>query len=407
MYKNRNVWIILSGEFLAGIGLWMSIIANLEFMQRHIPSDFMKSLVLFIGLLAGVLIGPLAGKVIDKHKKKTVLMYAGAGRLVSVCFMFLALYFDSVGWMVVFAVTLQMSAAFYFPALQSAIPLAVPEKDLLAMNGVHMNVGTIARILGTAIGGIMLGVMSLYGLYMASFAAYILLLASTWFLNVKEHEAVGGKRTDGAAGKPQYQGFKAIVPLLRERPALINILWLTIVPTLFIGGFNLMVIEISEKLADPQIKSWIYTVEGFSFILAGLAVKKLASGRNIGTMLYVFAVIIALGQLSLTFTSNHWVPLVAFGVFGFGAGVFFPLISTAFQTQIPKEYHGRFFSFRTMLERVMFQLVLLSTGLFLDTIGLTNMVLLFGGASLLLIGILYVREQAGHSRKTAEVTDSL
>jgi DHA3 family macrolide efflux protein-like MFS transporter len=48
MWRNRNVWIVLTGEFIAGLGLWTSIIANLEFMQRYIPSDFMKSLILFV-----------------------------------------------------------------------------------------------------------------------------------------------------------------------------------------------------------------------------------------------------------------------------------------------------------------------------------------------------------------------
>ena len=57
--------------------------------------------------------------------------------------------------MIAFMVALQISAAFYFPALQSVIPLIVREHELLQMNGVHMNVGTIARIAGTSLGGIL------------------------------------------------------------------------------------------------------------------------------------------------------------------------------------------------------------------------------------------------------------
>ena len=68
--------------------------------------------------------------------------------------------------MIAFMVALQISAAFYFPALQSVIPLIVREHELLQMNGVHMNVGTIARIAGTSLGGILLVVMSLQ--YMSS-----------------------------------------------------------------------------------------------------------------------------------------------------------------------------------------------------------------------------------------------
>ncbi|MGA9468384.1 MAG: MFS transporter, partial [Exiguobacterium marinum] len=63
MWKNRNVWIILTGEFVAGLGLWLGIIGNLEFMQDRVPSDFVKAVILAIGLLAGVAIGPLAGRL--------------------------------------------------------------------------------------------------------------------------------------------------------------------------------------------------------------------------------------------------------------------------------------------------------------------------------------------------------
>lgn len=77
--------------------------------------------------------------------------------------------------------------------------------------------------------------------------------------------------------------------------------------------------------------------------------------------------------------------LVSFGMFGFSVGCFFPVMSTIFQTKIEKSYHGRLFSFRNMFERVMFQIVLLGTGFFLDTIGLRYMVLIFGVISLFII----------------------
>ena len=160
MWRNKNVWIVLIGEFIAGLGLWLGILGNLEFMQKYVPSDFMKSVILFIGLLAGVLVGPMAGRVIDQYEKKKVLLYAGFGRVLSVIFMFFAIQFESIAFMIAFMVALQISAAFYFPALQSVIPLIVREHELLQMNGVHMNVGTIARIAGTSLGGILLVVMS-------------------------------------------------------------------------------------------------------------------------------------------------------------------------------------------------------------------------------------------------------
>jgi len=73
---------------------------------------------------------------------------------------------------------------------------------------------------------------------------------------------------------------------------------------------------------------------------------------------------------------------VAFGVFGFSVGCFFPTTMVIFQKQVPKQFHGRFFSFRNMIDSVVFQIVLLSTGMMLDVIGLSGMGLVFGIISL-------------------------
>ncbi len=60
-----------------------------------------------------------------------------------------AIQFESIAFMIAFMVALQISAAFYFPALQSVIPLIVREHELLQMNEcTPMNVGTIARMCG-------------------------------------------------------------------------------------------------------------------------------------------------------------------------------------------------------------------------------------------------------------------
>ncbi|MBG9794268.1 macrolide transporter [Paenibacillus dendritiformis] len=402
MWTNRNVWIVLCGEFVAGLGLWTSIIANLEFMQHQVPSDFMKSIILFIGLLAGVLIGPYAGKVIDSSRKKLVLIYAGLGRMIGVCFMFIALATDSVLWMVVFNITLQISAAFYFPALQSVIPRIVADKDLLTLNGVHMNASTIARIIGTVLAGMMLTVMSLASLYAASLLGYALLLVSTFFLDVKE-DLPSGKAAP--AGKKKGGGFKEIVPMLKRMPVAVMALGLSFIPGLFIGGFNLMVINISEIHHDTQIKGWLYAVEGISFIAAAFFMKRISARGGLLKLLCLFALLSALGHSLLFFADIRGMALFGFGLFGLAAGFFFPLLSTYFQKTIPKEYHGRFFSFRTMLDRVMFQVVLLATGFMLDTIGLSYMVLVFGGLSALFIAYAYVRSSRMPERPLEAVPD--
>ena len=60
-----------------------------------------------------------------------------------------------------------------------------------------------------------------------------------------------------------------------------------------------------------------------------------------------------------------------------------------FQKQVPKDFHGRFFSFRNMIDSVIFQIVLLSTGMMLDLVGLRGLGLVFGIISLSLTITFY------------------
>lgn len=401
MWNNRNVWIILIGEFIAGTGLWIGIIGNLEFMQEKVPSDFMKSLILAIGLLAGIIAGPIAGKIIDQSRKKTVMVYAGFFRMVSVLFMFIAINTGNLGWMIIFLITLQISAAFYFPALQSAIPLIVQENELLQLNGVHMNVATLARIIGTALGGAMLVFMSLSMLYLSSLIAYFLLFLFTFLLQIDEKaQPVKMNKTKNDSG-----GFKEVLPVIKNMPVVLMTLFMTIIPLLFLGGFNLIVINISEIYNDSSVKGLIYTTEGLSFMLGAFLVKRISLKWSPYSILFFFSFLTSIAQMILFFVEIKFLLFLAFAVFGFAIGCIFPTAATIFQTKIPKEYHGRFFSFRNMLDRISFQVVLLGSGFLLDVIGMQKMVFIYGivSAALTLYFYLKYRSNQFSERKKAQV----
>jgi MFS transporter, DHA3 family, macrolide efflux protein len=395
MWKNRNVWIILTGEFIAGLGLWLGIIGNLEFMQEKIPSDFLKSLLMATGLVAGIVVGPYAGRITDQKSKKTVMLWSGLLRTISVVFMLIAIATGSVWWMLVFFVSIQISAAFYFPALQAAIPLIVKDKDLLQLNGVHMNVSTLSRIIGTAVAGILLVLLPLSMLYIGSLVAYLGLLILTWFLNFEENSDTSSTRKH-TSGKTS---FKDVLPVIKGLPIVFMTLLMTLVPLLFLGGFNLLVINISELQDSSAIKGYIYAAEGISFMIGAFFIKKISDTLSPYKILFGSSLLVGVSQIMLYFADIFSVTIVAFLVFGFSVGCFFPTAATIFQTKVPKDFHGRFFSFRNMLDRIGFQVVLLLTGFLLDFIGLQLMCLLYGGLTVIITIIFYLKNKQFRTAK--------
>jgi len=388
MWRNRNVWIILLGEFVVGLGLWAGIIGNLAFMQEVIPSDFHKSLIISCGILAGLVVGPLAGRIIDRSRKKTVVQQASVARIISVLFMFIALYTNSVIWMILFLITLQIAAAFYMPALQSIIPMIVKDKDLMALNAWQMNARTISRIIGTAAAGFMLSFFELKWLYIISFIVYIIMFIITSFLQLDEAE-------NPSLMNKEKGNFKEVLPMVKEHPIVLMTLVLMLIPTLFLGSFNLVIMKISEIHQSTTISGLLYTVEGIGFMLGAAGLKMIAERVKIGTLLFTLAFIIGSMELMLLLADIKFFALLTFGVFGFSVGCFFPTTMVIFQKQVPKDFHGRFFSFRNMIDSVIFQFVLLSTGMMLDLIGLSGMGLVFGiiSLSLTISFLLYSRKK--------------
>lgn len=388
MWRNRNVWIILLGEFVVGLGLWAGIIGNLAFMQEVVPSDFHKSLIISCGILAGLVVGPLAGRIIDRSRKKTVVQQASVARIISVLFMFIALYTNSVIWMILFLITLQIAAAFYMPALQSIIPMIVKDKDLMALNAWQMNARTISRIIGTAAAGFMLSFFELKWLYIISFIVYIIMFIITSFLQLDETE-------NPSLMNMEKGNFKEVLPMVKEHPIVLMTLVLMLIPTLFLGSFNLVIMKISEIHQSTTISGLLYTVEGIGFMLGAAGLKMIAERVKIGTLLFTLAFIIGSMELMLLLSDIKFFALLTFGIFGFSVGCFFPTTMVIFQKQVPKDFHGRFFSFRNMIDSVIFQIVLLSTGMMLDLIGLSGMGLVFGiiSLSLTISFLLYSRKK--------------
>lgn len=177
-------------------------------------------------------------------------------------------------------------------------------------------------------------------------------------------------------------GFKEVLPMLKEQPVVLMTLVLMLIPTLFLGSFNLVIMKISEIHQSTTISGLLYTVEGIGFMLGAAGLKYIADRVNLGTLLFGLAFIIGFMELLLLLADSTFFALLTFGLFGFSVGCFFPTTMVIFQKQVPKAFHGRFFSFRNMIDSVVFQIVLLSTGMMLDFIGLNGMGLVFGIISL-------------------------
>ena len=140
-----------------------------------------------------------------------------------------------------------------------------------------------------------------------------------------------------------------------------------------------------------RLKDLFIHLKGLHLCSERSLVKYISTKWRTTTILFFFATMVAVAEFMLFFAESTVITLAAFAVLGFALGCFFPTAMVIFQKQMPKEFHGRFFSFRNMLERVMFQVVLLTAGAFLDIIGLQYMVIVFGVISLSMTALFFIQ----------------
>jgi len=384
LWRNRTFLLLMTGEIVAGTGMWISIIANLQFMQSLIPSDTVKALILMSGLLVSILLSPKAGVIIDMYDKGKIMLLASIIRCLSPAFMFPALANDSLVWMVASLVVMQCSAAFYFPTVQASLPAILARDELLKANSVYLNISTMSRIGGTAIGGVLVVSMDLSMLYVCSIIAYAVLTVVTLFLRIPSITSRTLK---------EKVEFREVLGIARKDPALLVGLINNGLITLFLGGINLMILNISEIQNEPQLMGWIYMAEGMSILVGGLLAKRWIGGKNLMASSTLMLVFFGLSQYGMSFATQKGMVLASFAMFGFGVAFFFPVTATIFQKRLPEHQQGRFFSFKSMLDRSSFLIALGVTGVCLDLMGITGYLLGIGTLTMLVGVTTYLYSQ--------------
>lgn len=375
---NKNLIILLSIQLLFQLGLWIGLIGNLHFLQQNVSSYFLQSFILVLGSVFSVLISPYAGKIVDGVSPKKILFVVGIVRVISVGAMFIALYMDSVWWMIIYSLGVSCSAAFFEPTLQTLIVEITEENDLLIANSLNLNIITLSRIFGAALGGVILTFTSLNFLYLIILITFLIVTCGPLFMNINNENVLVNKEKEKVV-------FRELFPIISKRFNVKMILFLSIIPIIFIAGFNLFIVQISLFLNSNSIKGILYVFEGAALILASSFITPLfRRKKNISVLLYS-SFLIALVPLLLSFSSSYFLFLISFSVFGLAYGIFNPIAITFNQENVPKEFHGRFFAFKGMLERTIMQIAMVIIGLSLDIWGFSNVTLMISLSSLSII----------------------
>jgi DHA3 family multidrug efflux protein-like MFS transporter len=295
------------------------------------------------------------GTIVDRHRKHTVMVFAGAVTLLAFIVsggLYLVFPESSLldlggPWFWLFSGIILFGAVIENLrniALSTTVTLLIPEERHANANGLVGTVQGLAFMVTSVFSGLAIGLLGMGWTLIIAIALSAAALAHLLFLSIPEEQ-------------PQQDGEKR--PLIDLRGSITAVRAATGLFALIIfSTFNNFIGGVYMALMDPYglelfpVEWWgvVLGVTSTGFIIGGLLVAKFGLGRNpIRTMLIL---VIAMGVLGALFTIRDWWWLYAGGIW-----IYMMLIpaveaseQTVIQKVVPFRTQGRVFGFAAAFE---------------------------------------------------------
>ncbi len=338
--QHRNYRLLWLGTLVSSSGDWMDQIAFNWLVYDLTGSAIYLGLVNFCRM-APILLFTLIGGVVADRAERRRLMFVT--QTVAMVLAFILAVLVSTGlvqiWMVMaIAASRGIMMSFNQPARQSLISELVPARDL--MNAIALNSATmnLTRVLGPAIGGLLIASVGVAGAFYLNAASFLAVLYGLALMHFGEHQ----KRSHQGMLSDLTRG----VQYLRREPALLGLVVLALVPMVFgmpymtmltvfakdvlnVGGFGLGLLTAASSVG---------AVSGALFV----ASKR--SGEHQGRLM-LFS-LIGFGVLLCGFAFSPWLWLSVPLLLGVGAcqQMYMTSNNSMLQIRVAEEYRGRVLS---------------------------------------------------------------
>ena len=349
-------------------------------------------------ILPVLVLGPIAGVVIDRFSRKSVLIGAD---LVRAALVLSLLWPQGVWHAYLVAAGLAAGNTFFTPTVQAVIPALTTEEQRLAANSVAWSSGRLVQILASGVAGgliAFLGTRVAFGLNAVTFLVSALLIAQ---LRIPAHAGQIGeaaKRGLGSFVTDARDGLR----FARHHPFVSRLLIVQSLASFAVGATSAMLVVLAERHLHlpPAGFAWLIGAIGVGALIGPLIPNVLATDYRDARWLFIPYVIRGIGDIVLAIVTPLPLALLILFVYGLNTSAGMVVFNSTVQGMVPDAVRGRVFTLLDVSWNTMRLLSLAVGGLVVDTFGIRP---LFwgGGALLMLAGVLglvllgsYLRQDA-------------
>ena len=299
----RDFTIMILGQIISLFGNAILRFSLSLYVLEVTGSAAVFGTILSVSMIPTVLLSPFGGVLADrlpKQKIMTILDFVTAGLIV----FYDAFYgsAENLAAVTIFMILLTLIQAFYQPSVQASIPLLASQEQLMAVNGIVMQVQALAGLLGPILAGMLYGIGGVKPILAASAVCFFLSAVMELFLRIP-HEK---READGSPVRMALLDLKgAVTYLIRENTCLFKLLIVVAGINLFLSALFIIGLPYLVKIylgMSAQAYGFAEAAMGMGSILgglvSGLAGKKIPFKHShyflLGTPLLLIPVILIL-----------------------------------------------------------------------------------------------------------------
>ena len=345
-FRSRNYRLFFTGQGISLIGSWMTQLATVWLVYRLTDSALMLGVVAFTSQIPSFFLSPFGGVFADRFSRhKTLIGTQVLAMLQSLALAALALTNVIQIWQIIALSLVQgFINAFDAPARQAFVPELIEKREDLA-NAIAVNSTMFngARLIGPAIGGLILARVGAGYCFLIDGVSYIAVIIGLLAMRIQE------KRIPFPDVSP-IQRIKEGFIYAFGFPPIRTILLHAAIISLFGIQYTVLVPIYAEKIlgGGAETLGFLMAASGIGALAGGiyLATRKTVAG--LGKVIVLAASILGLGLIA--FSISRHLPLSLLTMLFVGLGTILQVASsnTVLQTIVDEDKRGRVMSLFTM-----------------------------------------------------------
>lgn len=353
---NRNFRRLWLAQIVSEIGDWFYTLAIYSLLLQLTGRAGSVALALVLQVLPQTFIGPAAGVVNDRVRRKRVMITADLARMVIV-FAMLLVRSRSTVWLVYPLLLLEtLMAAFFEPARTSVIPNIAGREDVLVANTLSSATWSVNLMIGASVGGVVAALFGRDAVFIVNALSFLfsaLLIRGMSFEEPHTYSAPPLRLRDAIDLSPILDGMRYVrrdrrlltVVFAKAGELMIGPSWV-LYTVMGNGYFHVHVPGIDPQRLAILGMSLLLGARGIGAVVGPLFSARWAghSDRRLQLGILFGYLIIGIGYFGLGLSPNIWVACACIVLAHCGGSTVWVFSTTILQLNTEDRFRGRVFS---------------------------------------------------------------